>query len=85
MDSTIQHYCKALRRGPLARRWGTILLMKKGFFFGYVVFFSLLLIGSPAMGKGEKKGWQSDVPPGQEKKQVVGEEKGVDNAEEKGE
>ncbi|MBW2169437.1 MAG: hypothetical protein JRG69_09310 [Deltaproteobacteria bacterium] len=27
----------------------------------------------PGWDKGEKKGWQSDVPPGQEKKQYEGE------------
>lgn len=55
--------------------------MKKRLFFCFsVIFLSFLLIGSPALSKGkgkqeasgwdkgEKKGWQSDVPPGQEDK-----------------
>ena len=57
-------------------------------FWVSVMFLSWFLIGSPAFAqkkdkerppgwdKGEKKGWQSDVPPGQEKKQDISEEEG---------
>ena len=61
--------------------------MKKRLFFWFsVVFLSFLLISSPALAKGkgkqealgwdkgEKKGWQSDVPPGQEDKAVQADE-----------
>lgn len=54
--------------------------------WAFITFLSLFLAASPVLGKGkgkerpsgwdkgEKKGWQSDVPSGQEKKQFGGEE-----------